>query len=186
MTTLSLTGVCAARYKPQGRRPYNEYRGLESAIDLGYAQKVWIGGTAKWQYQLTKKGEQAYELYRDLSKKHEFDNVARAINRFEQGAAPTVPKKRSRLKDKIRRHLDNIEIEGTYITGRLKSRTSDDNDEHRPVLHDDGTFTCTCKAGSFSKRCWAVDRLADYALKHQVFDKPSTLKPTYNLSDASL
>lgn len=201
MNTLALSGIFAAHTNPEGRRPQMEWRQLSSAVDLGYVQKIWIGGDQKYRYTLTKSGEQAFEMAKQLAGEgHEFDAQAKLINAFERDCAPTVPtpKRKTRVpKNAKRRHMDNIRIvlghddeSDDFITARLKSRTRDGKDhEHWPRLYRSGTFSCTCEAWDFKKnRCWAIDRLVEHANKHGVFAdaKPvasaSTLKETFNLS----
>lgn len=201
MNTLMLSGIFAAHTNPEGKRPHFEKRALDKAINNGYAQRVWIGGNKKWRYSLTRKGEQAFAMAKQLADEgHEFDACAKLINQFERDMAPTVPTPRRKTrvpKNAKRRHMDNIRIvlghpdeSDDFITARLKSRTRDGKGhEHWPRLYRSGTFSCTCEAWDFKKnRCWAIDRLVEHANKHGVFAdaKPvasaSTLKETFNLS----
>ena len=53
-------------------------------------------------------------------------------------------------------------------TAILPSRTS--SQSYTVCLHDDGSATCTCTAGSFGKSCWHVKTLRAEAQRRQQYE----------------
>jgi uncharacterized Zn finger protein len=53
-------------------------------------------------------------------------------------------------------------------TATIPSRTS--SQQYIVTLHDDGSTSCTCKAGQFGKGCWHQAALKAEALRRQSFE----------------